>query len=266
VAQGATVKVALVTGGTRGLGAAIALALGRRGTPSVLTHRWASADEAQLKRMFLDAGAPEPTVVEADAADRTDTDRLIAGLARGGRRVDVFVSNVAVVSRGGSLSSLKLRDLSTGLRYSAWPLMHYVDSMERHFGGLPRWILATSSDGPDHYYPGYDYVAASKAALEALAVSLAERTRGTEARVAVLRTRQVDTAGYREVFAETTRALVGQSFSQFAVSLDEVGRAVVALTSGLLDGLHGQVLTVDKGAEYVDNMVAAGPVVLGARA
>lgn len=258
-------KVALVTGGTRGLGAAIALALGRRGLPSVVTHRWGGADEAQLRRTFLEAGAPEPTIVEADAAEHADTERLVAGLAQRGLRIDVFISNVAVVSRGGGLGGLKLRDLSSSLRYSAWPLMDYVDCMERHFGTLPRWVIATSSDGPDHYYPGYDYVAVSKAAVEALATSLAERTRGTATRVAVLRTRQVDTTGYREVFDASTRTLVDQNFSRFAVSLEEIGRAAVALTSGLLDGLHGQVLTVDKGAEYVDNLASAAPLLMGER-
>jgi NAD(P)-dependent dehydrogenase (short-subunit alcohol dehydrogenase family) len=252
--------LALITGGTRGVGAAIALALGARGTASILTHRWGGSDEVELRRRFAEVGAPAPEIVEADAGNPEDTERLVAGIAAQKRRVDVFVSNVAVVSRGKGLDDLKLRSLTTSLRYSSWPLSNYLDALERHLGELPRWVIVTSSDGPDHYYPGYDYVATSKAALEALASVLADRTKGTRTRVAILRARQVDTVGYREVFPEAAQELVSRRFARFAVTAEEVGSAVVALVSGLLDGLHGQVLTLDKGAEYMDNMVSAGPV------
>ena len=40
--------LALITGGTRGVGAAIALALGARGTASILTPRWAVSDTGEL--------------------------------------------------------------------------------------------------------------------------------------------------------------------------------------------------------------------------
>ncbi len=251
--------LALITGGTRGVGAAIALALGARGTASILTHRWGGSDEVELLRRFAEVGAPAPQIIEADAGNPEDTERLIAGIAAQKRRVDVFVSNVAVVSRGKGLDDLKLRSLTTSLRYSSWPLSNYLDALERHLGELPRWVIVTSSDGPDHYYPGYDYVATSKAALEALASVLADRTKCTRTRVAILRARQVDTVGYREVFPEAAQELVNRRFARFAVTAEEVGSAVVALVSGLLDGLHGQVLTLDKGAEYMDNMVSVGP-------
>ncbi|MFO0722488.1 MAG: SDR family oxidoreductase [Myxococcota bacterium] len=256
--------IALITGGTRGVGAAIALSLGDRDIPAVLTHRWGGTDELELRRTFAARGAPTPDILEADAGNPEDTERLMQTLASAGQRVDIFVSNVAVVSRGQGLDQLRLRDLSNSLRYSSWPLLQYLDAMERHLGALPRWVIVTSSDGPDHYYPGYDYVATSKAALEAMASILAERTRGTRTRVAVLRARQVDTGGYREIFPEAAQELIRQRFDRFSVSPEEVGAAVVALVSGLMDGIHGQVLTLDKGAAYQDNMVTQGPALAGA--
>ena len=143
--------LALITGGTRGVGAAIALALGARGTASILTHRWGGSDEVELRRRFAEVGAPAPEIVEADAGNPEDTERLIAGIAAQKRRVDVFVSNVAVVSRGKGLDDLKLRSLTTSLRYSSWPLSNYLDALERQtreslaanitFGGLKRFRL-----------------------------------------------------------------------------------------------------------------------------
>ena len=73
--------LALITGGTRGVGAAIALALGARGTASILTHRWGGSDEVELLRRFAEVGAPAPQIIEADAGNPEDTERLIAGIA-----------------------------------------------------------------------------------------------------------------------------------------------------------------------------------------
>lgn len=50
------IGTALVTGGTRGIGLATALALGRRGVRCVLTWRWGTADEAELCARFAAAG------------------------------------------------------------------------------------------------------------------------------------------------------------------------------------------------------------------
>lgn len=257
-------QLALVTGGTRGLGLAIGLALAEHGAKVVLTHRWGSAEPEDLLRLFAERGASEPSIVEADAASAEDTAQLLERIAQVAPMVDVFVSNVAVVSRGGSLDALERRDLAASLRYSAWPTLRYVEAMERRFGQLPRHILVTSSDGPDHHYPGYDYVAAAKAALEATAADLAERTAGTRTRVSVLRTRQVATQGYAEVFPPKARALVERHFGRFSVTPEEAGLAALALVSGLLDGFHGGVLVADKGAEDLDNVMNTGPVLLEA--
>lgn len=53
--------------------------------------------------------------------------------------------------------------------------------------------------------------------------------------------------GLPQVFPEAAQELVNRRFARFAVTAEEVGSAAVALVSGLLDGLHGQVLTLDKG-------------------
>ena len=252
----------LVTGGTRGLGLAIGLALARHGARAWLTHRWASADEDEIRRLFAAGGAPEPRIVEADVANDDDAEVLLDRIAAEHSGVDVFVSNVCVASRGGSLDALSRRDLLTSLRYSAWPTLVYANAIEQRFGKLPDTIIATSSDGPDHHYPGYDYVASSKAALEASCADIARRTEGTATRSFVLRTRQVDTASFAAIFPSEAQELVA-NFEHFAISPADAGNAAVALVSGLLDGLHGQVLSVDKGATFMDNVMTAGPLLQG---
>jgi NAD(P)-dependent dehydrogenase (short-subunit alcohol dehydrogenase family) len=251
-------RTVLVAGGTRGIGRAIGLAFAQSGARVVLTHRWGSADPDELRDQFGVAGGTEPEIVEADVAVESDTAALMEHLPSG---VDVFVANVCVVGRG--TGTVSRRDLRRSLDYSAWPLPRYLEAILRTSGALPRYVVATSSDGPDRFYPGYDYVAASKAVLEALCRSLAARH--PDLCINVLRARQVDTTGYREMFGAGARDAVSR-FSRFDLDPEEVAHAAVALCSGDLDGLSGQVVTVDRGAGPMDNLVNVAPVLLGGAA
>lgn len=248
-------RTVLVTGGTRGLGRAVGLAFARTGARVVLTHRWGSADPSELAAAFESEGASAPEVVAADVADPDDTGALLDHI---GGPLDVFVSNVTVVGRGdGTLSP---RDLRRSLDYSAWPLLRYVEAMEERLGSAPPYVVAMSSDGAERFYPGYDYVAASKSVMESLCAQLARRR--PDMRINALRARQVDTGGYREMFGQATRDVVAR-FARFDVEPDEVARVAVALCSGDLDGLSGEVVTVDRGASPLDNLVNVAPALLG---
>ena len=61
-------KVVLITGGTKGIGRACGLAFAKLGAQVWLTHRWGSADEAELKAAFEAVGGKPPQIVEADAS------------------------------------------------------------------------------------------------------------------------------------------------------------------------------------------------------
>lgn len=63
-------KAVLVTGGTKGLGLAIALAFGKEGAQTYLTYKWGSADMDAVTQAFVDAGAPKPRIIEADVAHK----------------------------------------------------------------------------------------------------------------------------------------------------------------------------------------------------
>ena len=245
-------QVALVTGGTRGLGLATGLALGRSGAKVWLTHRWGSADEDALRARFAEVGADEPRVVEADVGEPEDTRALISAIAAEHERIDLLVANACVAAVGGSLEALRRRDLARCLNASAYSLSEYVAQCREHLGRAPTRIVAMSSDGVVNHHPRYDYVALAKAALEALVREQA----GRDALVFILRTRQSTTGGFEEVFGDKALEQL-ERFAQFAVAPEEVADAVLACASGLLDGVAGQPLQVDHGAAWLDNVLTA---------
>ncbi|OGK96648.1 MAG: 3-oxoacyl-[acyl-carrier-protein] reductase [Candidatus Rokubacteria bacterium RIFCSPHIGHO2_02_FULL_69_13] len=87
-------RVAIVTGGSRGIGAAIAAALAEDGAAVVVSGR----DAARLERVvaeLTDLGRAAHWVV-ADAASREDCDRLVEATKQRFSRVDILVNNAGI--------------------------------------------------------------------------------------------------------------------------------------------------------------------------
>ena len=110
-----------------------------------------------------------------------------------------------------------------------------------------------SSPGPDNFTCHYDFVAASKAVLETLVRYAAQRIEGVNLNIV--------RGGY--ILTESFRATFGKEFEAFAerfgltphfMEPKEAAQAIVLLCSGLLDGVNGQVLTVDRGASFFDTL------------
>lgn len=256
-------KVVLITGGTKGIGRACALAFARLGARCWLTHRWGSADEDELRAAFAAVGGPAPEIVEADASKKADTKALLQRMREAGvETIDVFISNVAMVVRGEGLDAHSQRALIKSLEYSAWPFVDYLQQINATFGSYPSYAIAMSSDGPDTHYPGYDYVAVAKSVLETFVRYMSTHLREHQVKVNALRTRQVPTDSYAQIFGEQNTA-IAERFAEFAVTPDEVAAATVALCSGLFDSFSGQVLQLDRGAAFVDNIMTMGARLLG---
>ena len=99
-------EVAVVTGGGRGIGRAIARRYAREGATVVISSRTATDLDAVLARIADDGGAPGRAVV-ADASDRSDARRPVREALAAFGRVDILVNNV-----GGSVG--KHHDPFTG--------------------------------------------------------------------------------------------------------------------------------------------------------
>ena len=174
-------RVALVTGASRGIGRAVAVALAREGAHLVLVARTSGALEE------VDDEVGGATLVPLDLTDFDAIDRLGAALFERHGKLDILVGNAGIL---GNLSPVghidpKVWDQVIAVNLTAnWRLLRATDPLLRQ-SDAGRVVMVTSSVGhkPRAYWGAY---AASKAALENLTLTYASEVEKTPIRVNLL--------------------------------------------------------------------------------
>ena len=249
-------KCVLITGGTQGIGLAIGLAFARQGANVVLTNKWGTADEDQLRARFAEERLPAPKIVQADAACEDDTEALLSEVKKAHDSVEVFVSNVSMALVTKSLDDYTKRSLFKSIEYSAWPFFDYTRRIRNTFGRYPRYVIGLSSSGSEHFHSNYDFVAASKALMEVMCRYMNYRLFLEDIRVNVVRARQVRTESLRATFGPEVESFFERAnMKGDFIEAEEVANAILALCSGLMDSVSGQVLMVDRGGTFCDNLM-----------
>ncbi len=248
-------KVVLVTGGTKGIGLATALSFARHGAQAVITHRWGSADEDEVREQFVRAEGPPPLIVEADILSSPDTTQLFTTIRETYGRLDAFISNASTAVTVQSLEDLTERAFLRSMRATAWPTVEYTLAAKKILGAYPKYVVVMSSDGPDRFTPMYDFVACGKAAVESLARYLAYRLRAECVCVNVVRSRAIKTDAFTSTFGAPFHGFLRQFVAEeWFMRPEEVGDAAFALCSGMFDAMTGQVLMVDRGNTFADGI------------
>lgn len=248
-------KSVLITGGTKGIGLSTALIFAQAGARTYLTYKWGMDDFTPLLEKFRKLNAPEPVLIQADVSVEEDTDALLNKIKETEDKIDIFINNVGFAQRTMTLEEYKKRSFFKTLEYSTWPLIDYTRKIHQIFGKYPQKIIGVSSDGPDHFYQGYDFVAASKALLEFFSKYLSVHLFEENCTVNVIRFGPTNTESFNYIFGEEFfQYLKDNNISEdFIMKPDECGKAIFALCSGFLDALNGQIVTVDKGMPLKDN-------------
>ena len=179
-------QVALVTGASKGIGAATALALAQAGAHVVLTARNAKALEGVEEAIFAAGGTA--TIAPVDLGDADGIARLATALAERWQALDIMVHCAAVLPELTSVRDIDQAQLTKTLTVNVLAvqaLLAQFDPLLRASGDPRRVYLTTSVvSQPRAYWGAY---AASKAAGENLVASYAEEVRNTSrVRVAIV--------------------------------------------------------------------------------
>ena len=237
-------KAAVVSGGTRGIGRAVSLALAARGARLVLGYR---ADAAAAEETVAACGAlgADAAAVAANLAHPEEARALVAAA---GDRVDLLVHAAALGSFKPVLDVKPAQwDLTLSVNARAFLLLARAASDRMPAGGR---LVALSSLGSTRVVPEYGALGASKAALEAVVRALAVELGPRGILVNAVSAGLVPTASvglhprYEELAA---RARAASPLGRLGTA-EEVAAAVLFLASPLASWVTGQTLVVDGGA------------------
>jgi NAD(P)-dependent dehydrogenase (short-subunit alcohol dehydrogenase family) len=173
-------RLALVTGASRGIGAAIAERLAGAGAHVVLTARSADALEAVEERIHAAGGTA--TIAPLDLTERDSIARLAKAVSERWQALDILVLNAAMLGSLSPVAQLEGKELSRLFTLNVLAqqtLIAAFDPLLRR-AEAGRLLALTSSVGAEArpYWGGYG---ASKAALENLVESYAAEMRNVSA-------------------------------------------------------------------------------------
>ena len=250
-------KTILITGGTRGIGLETALAFAQYGAQCLLTYNRGEHDDVAIRTKFDDVRGPSPYCYQADISNPTDTAALMSAIQTQYDKIDIFISNDAPSAAAvRSAEDYTLNALKKSLSCSAWPTAGYIQAIEKTFGRPPGYVIAVSSTGPDHYAYGDDFVAASKAALECMVRYLSHRYLEKNMIINTVRSRAVKTDSFSHTFGQDIQNFVKDKIPEnYWIAPQEMADAIVALCSGYCDAIRGQIINVDRGTRFFDNVM-----------
>jgi NAD(P)-dependent dehydrogenase (short-subunit alcohol dehydrogenase family) len=175
-------RIALVTGASRGIGAATALALGKAGAHVVAVARTVGGLE-ELDDAIRAAGG-SATLVPLDMTDFDGIARLAAALAERYGHLDILIGNAGMAGPSSPLGHIQVKDWDEVIKVNVtanWRLISHMDALLRR-SDAGRAVFITSGAAHD-MRPYLGLYSTSKAALEAVARTYAAETASTAVRV-----------------------------------------------------------------------------------
>ncbi|WP_028694088.1 glucose 1-dehydrogenase [Pseudomonas cremoricolorata] len=245
-------KVMLITGATRGIGAATALLAAREGYRLCLNYHADQQAAEQVLAAVCELGA-EAITVRADASDEQQVAQLFAQLDQRFGRLDVLVNNAGTTDLQSRLEGMDQARLLRMMKINVvGPMLcarQALLRMSQRHGGEGGSIVNVSSLAARLGSPG-EYVdyAASKGALDTFTIGLSKELAGEGVRVNAVRPGLINT-GFHQLSGD------GQRVSKLQAGVpmgrggeaEEVAQAILWLASDNASYCTGSLLDVGGG-------------------
>jgi 3-oxoacyl-[acyl-carrier protein] reductase len=236
---------ALVTGGSRGIGAAIARRLAVEGADVAITYE-RSVERANAVAADIVAHGRRSMAIQADAADPAAVRAAVEAAAGAFGGLDILVNNAGIM-RGGAIDSMTLDDIDATFHVNVRAVVVASQHAARHMGEGGRIISIGSNLATRAPAPGTSVYSMSKSALIGWTKGFARDlgSRGITVNLVSPGSTETEMNPLDGAYAKEQRARM--AIPRFGKA-DDVAALVAFVASPEARSLNGADLTIDGGA------------------
>lgn len=243
-------KVALVTGGSKGIGAGIAKRLSEAGATVIINCEGQVEFAEAIKKEITDAGGLADICV-ADIMNREAVEAMMATIAEKHGSLDILVNN-AGASTVGTIEELTYKEIDFVLALNVGGLincckeaMPYLASHGGSIINIASTSMYTGGGGGLHY-------AGSKSAIMGITRNLSKSYGAKGVRTNALAITLIDTELFRNRYADPVEreAVINTVPLRRLGQPEDIGNMAAFLASNLGSFINGEIITMDGGRTY----------------
>lgn len=239
-------KVALITGGSRGIGKAIALAFAEQGANVAFTYRSAGA-AAETVVKEIEARGCKAAGYQSDAKSFDDTHKVVDAVIKDFGRIDILVNN-AGITKDTLLMRMSEQDWDDVIDTNLKGAFNFCKAVSRQMIGQREGkIVNISSIAGVIGNPGQTNYSASKAGMIGITKTLAKELASRNIQVNAVAPGFVDTDMTEKLTAQQKEALLNMIPMKRTAKPEEIASVVLFLASPASSYMTGQVVCVDGG-------------------
>ncbi|MCI0331412.1 MAG: 3-oxoacyl-ACP reductase FabG [candidate division Zixibacteria bacterium] len=244
-------QVAVITGGSRGIGKATALYFARAGADVVFSY---VKNEMAARRTLeeIEKTGQRVLAVKADVSKFSDVKKLIVAAVKKFNRIDILVTNAGIWEEAAieKMTPAKLaQTVATNLYGTFYPITLAVPHMKKQRSGNIITVSSTAGQRGEAFHSHY---AATKGAVISLTKSLAPELAPFGIRVNCVAPGWVDTdMSHSALTGEERKKILSAIPLGRAATAEEIAGAILFLASGLSTFVVGEILNVNGGAVLI---------------
>jgi len=240
-------KVALITGGTRGIGRAIALSLAQNGVDKIIANYLQNDAEAKITANKINQFNVKFILAKANILYPEEIDKLFELVTSNTDHINIFI-HCAALNAFKPLKDIKPNQWDLTMNINARSFLYCV---QQCLPMMPKGssIVAISSLGGQRVIPDYGAMGPTKAALETTIKYLAAELAGSGIRVNAVSAGLIETESIKKFPGHDNliKKVLEKTPANRLGTPDDIAQAVLFLISSAADFIYGQTIIVDGG-------------------